>query len=121
MIGLDDLRSYLLSKPGAREEFPFDPQTLVLKVASKIFALLALDEEPLRLNLKGDPLDNEVLREQFSAIIPGYHMPKRHWNTVIMDGTLDGELIKNLIDDSYSLVFESLSKKEQQQISESSS
>ena len=106
----DALRNYLLAKPGAVEEFPFDPVTLVAKVGGKMFALVSTDEEPLRMNLKCDPEKAEVLRELFPAIIPGYHMNKRHWNTIILDGSIaDAELVA-MIDDSYDLVFQSLPK-----------
>lgn len=103
-MNFETLRDYLLGKPGAREDFPFDSTTLVLKVCGKMFALLGLDEEPLRVNLKCDPHKAELLRERYPAIIPGYHMNKRHWNTVILDGSLDDAIIRELIDESYSLV-----------------
>jgi len=110
-LDLDQLRKYFLSRPGAIEDFPFDPVTLVLKVGGKMFALISLDETPLRINLKGDPNDNEILRQQFPAIIPGYHMNKRHWNTIILDGSLPDDLILDQIDNSYRLVFDSLARK----------
>ena len=103
------LRTYLLSKPGASEEFPFDPVTLVAKVGGKIFALVGIDVTPLRLNLKCLPEQAEVLRELFPAtILPGYHMNKRHWNTVILDGSLPEEDVLGMIDDSYALVLQGL-------------
>ena len=109
-MNFDTLKSYLLGKPGASEDFPFDHTTLVIKVGGKMFALISLDETPLRINLKGDPNDNEILRQQFPAIIPGYHMNKRHWNTIILDGSLPDEFILDQIDISYWMVFESLPK-----------
>jgi len=109
-LDLDQLRKFCLSKAGAVETFPFDPVTLVLKVGSKMFALISLDESPTRINLKGDPNDNEILRQQFPAIIPGYHMNKRHWNTIILDGSLPDEFIMDQVDSSYQIVFESLPK-----------
>lgn len=108
MIHLEQLRRYCLAKPGAEEDFPFDPVTSVMKVGGKMFALVSLDESPTRINLKGDPNDNEILRQQFPAIIPGYHMNKLHWNTLILDGSLPDELILDQIDTSYRLVFDSL-------------
>ncbi|MBU1065435.1 MmcQ/YjbR family DNA-binding protein [bacterium] len=110
-MDLEQLRKFCLSKPGAVETFPFDPVTLVLKVGGKMFALISLDESPLRINLKADPNDNEILRQQFPAIIPGYHMNKRHWNTVILDSSLPDELILDQIDISYGIVFASLPRK----------
>ncbi|MGC9363599.1 MAG: MmcQ/YjbR family DNA-binding protein [Fidelibacterota bacterium] len=107
-MDLEQLRKFFLSKPGAVETFPFDPVTLVLKVGRKMFALVSLDESPTRINLKGDPNDNEILRQQFPAIIPSYHMNKLHWNTLILDGSLPDELILDQIDTSYRLVFDSL-------------
>jgi predicted DNA-binding protein (MmcQ/YjbR family) len=110
MMNFETLRSYLLSKPAAVETFPFDEETLVLKVCGKMFALLNIYGEPLRVNLKCDPDKAEVLRELFPAIIPGYHMNKRHWNTVILDGSISDEEIFSMIDDSYDLVVSGLPK-----------
>lgn len=76
-----------------------------------MFALISLDETPPRINLKGDPNDNEFLRQQFPAVIPGYHMNKRHWNTIILDGSLSDEFILDQIDNSYRIVFEGLPRK----------
>ena len=109
-MDLDRLRSYLLDKPQAVEEFPFDTVTLVAKVCDKMFALIITDQKPLRINLKCLPEKAEILREQYCAIIPGYHMNKRHWNTVILDGTLPHQLVLGLIDESYELVVQGLPK-----------
>jgi predicted DNA-binding protein (MmcQ/YjbR family) len=102
------LRTYLLSKPGASEDFPFDPVTLVAKVGGKMFALVGIDETPLRVNLKCLPEQAEVLRELYPAVLPGYHMNKRHWNTVVLDGSLPDEDVRGMIDDSYELVLQGL-------------
>ena len=104
------LKNYLLSKPGAVEEFPFDTVTLVIKVGGKMFALVGLNNDPLRLNLKCDPAKAEILRELYPAIQPGYHMNKRHWNTLILDGSIADEEILAMIDDSYALVVKGLPK-----------
>ncbi len=109
-MNLDSLRSYLLAKPGAVEEFPFDSVTLVVKVGGKMFALLSTNEDPLRLNLKCDPAKAEILREIYAAIQPGYHMNKRHWNSLILDGSLPAAEICSMIDDSYGLVLQGLPK-----------
>ena len=102
------LRSYLASKPGAVEDFPFDPATLVIKVGGKMFALVATDEDPLRLNLKCDPLKAEILRGYYPAVLPGYHMNKRHWNTIVLDGSIPDAELCAMIDESYALVVQGL-------------
>jgi len=109
-MDFETLRSYLLDKPGAKEDFPFDTTTLVIKVAGKMFALLGIDEEPLRINLKCDPGKAEILRERYPVVLPGYHMNKRHWNTVVLDGTLTDAEIRAMIDESYALVVKGLPK-----------
>jgi predicted DNA-binding protein (MmcQ/YjbR family) len=105
-----ELRDYLLSKPGAVEDFPFDTTTLVLKVGGRMFAALGINDQPLRVNLKCDPLKAEVLRQQYPAVLPGYHMNKRHWNTVVLDGSLPGAAVRAMIDESYQLVVAGLPK-----------
>lgn len=108
MFDLTTLRDYLLTCPGAVETYPFDPVTLVVKVGGKIFALTSIDETPLRLNLKAVPELAEVQREIYPAVLPGYHMNKRHWNTVVLDGSLPDELVRGMIDESYRLVVQGL-------------
>ena len=95
---------YALSKPGAEESFPFGAETLVLKVNGKIFMLMGLDRQPAQFNVKCDPERAEELRESHGCIIPGYHMNKKHWNTVIVDGSLTNREIREQIDHSYELV-----------------
>jgi predicted DNA-binding protein (MmcQ/YjbR family) len=109
-MDLSTLRAYLNAKPGAVEEFPFDLVTLVVKVAGRMFALVATGETPLRLNLKCDPLKAEVLREYYSAVLPGYHMNKRHWNTLVLDGSIPDDDLLAMIDESYALVLRGLPK-----------
>lgn len=109
-MNFNTLRSYLMEKSGAVEEFPFDAVTLVIKVGGKMFALVGTNDDPLRLNLKCDPAKAEILRELYPAIIPGYHMNKRHWNTVILDGSIPDAEILSMIDDSYALVVQGLPK-----------
>lgn len=109
-MNFDTLRDYLLNKPGAFEDFPFDAVTLVIKVGGKMFALADITEEPLRVNLKCDPIKAEFLREHYAAVLPGYHMNKRHWNTVVLDGSIPDPLILAMIDDSYALVVQGLPK-----------
>jgi len=93
-----------LSFPGSVETFPFGPETSVLEVAGKMFALSQLAPHPLRVSLKCEPLFAEHLREANPAVIPGYHLNKRHWNTVIIDGSLPAQMIEDMIEDSYDLV-----------------
>lgn len=104
------LRSYLLSKPAAVEDFPFDTTTLVLKVGGKMFAALGIDDSPLRVNLKCEPHKAEILRERYPAVLPGYHMNKRHWNTVVLDGSVPEAEVRAMIDESYQLVVKGLPK-----------
>ncbi len=110
-MNIETLQEYCLSKPGTEETFPFGPDTLVYKVGGKVFLLIGLDEETLQFNVKCDPEKAVELREQYSCIIPGYHMNKKHWNTIIVDGSVPSRLLKEWIDHSYDLVVESLSKK----------
>ena len=111
-MNLDDLRNYCLAKAAVIETLPFGPDTLVFKVAGKMFALTGLDEVDLRVNLKCDPERSVQLRERHEEIKPGWHMNKTHWNTVyIEDGDLRDELVYELVDHSYDLVKASLTKK----------
>ena len=107
-MNLELFREYCLNKKGVTEELPFGPDTLVFKVMGKLFALCGLDDVPGSCNLKCDPVRAEELRERFSSIIPGYHMNKKHWNTIEWDGNVADELILELIDHSYDLVGEGL-------------
>ncbi len=102
------LRDHCLSFLGTAEEFPFGPLTSVFKVSGKIFALSRLDEQPLRVSVKCEPLLAEQLRELHAAVIPGYHLNKRHWNTVIIDGSLPDAMIADMVEDSYDLVVSAL-------------
>lgn len=107
---LEDLIEYCMTKRGAEETTPFGPDVLVYKVAGKIFALAALDDVPARVNLKCDPDRALELRDLYDAVIPGYHMNKKHWNTVILDGSLGEKREQELVDHSYNLVVASLPK-----------
>jgi len=104
----DELREHLLSFAGAEETFPFGPETSVFKVGGKMFALAQLGADSLRVSVKCEPRLAEVLREAHAAVIPGYHLNKRHWNTVIIDGSLPGQMLKDMIEDSYDLVVSAL-------------
>ena len=108
---LDVAIAHCLGKPGATEETPFGPEVLVFKVAGKMFALTDPGDFPPALNLKCEPTRALDLRDRYSSIQPGYHMNKRHWNTLTLDGALSAELVKELIDHSYDLVVVGLPRK----------
>jgi predicted DNA-binding protein (MmcQ/YjbR family) len=110
-MNIEELRAYCLSKKGTEEGFPFDEVTLVFKVMGKMFALTSLDTPELRVNLKCDPEKAIELREQFEQVLPGWHMNKKHWNTVVIDDFIDDKLIIEWIDHSYDLIVSSLTKK----------
>jgi len=106
-----DLRELCLGFTGAEETYPFGPLTTVFKVRGKIFAIAHLDGDPQSISLKCEPALAEQLRADHTAITPGYHLNKRHWNTVRMDGSLPAQLVRDLVEDSYDLVVESLPKR----------
>lgn len=110
-MDIEELREYCLSKPATTEEFPFGPDTLVFKVAGKMFALTNLESVPSTFNAKCEPERAVELRAEFAAIAPGYHMSKKHWNTITLDGSLRSEFVAELIDHSYDLVVAGLTKK----------
>lgn len=113
---IEEFRMYCLGKPMVTEEFPFDETTLVFKVMGKMFALTGLDETEFKVNLKCDPERSLELREEYESIIAGFHMNKKHWNTVKPDGSISNELFKELIDHSYDLVVKGLPKKMRDQL-----
>ena len=113
VMNIEDLREYCLKKKEVTESFPFDETTLVFKVKNKIFALTDI-ENPLSINLKCDPEEAIELRERYTAVKPGYHMNKKLWNTIDIDGSIDEELILKWIDDSYRLIVEKLPKKDRE-------
>lgn len=99
-----ELRDHCLTFPGSEETFPFGSTVSVFKVAGKMFALSRLGASPLSVSLKCDPVLAEQLRDAHPAIRPGYHLNKRHWNTVALDGSLPDRMIKDMVEDSYDLV-----------------
>lgn len=104
-MDIESIREYCLSKPGVEETLPFGPDTLVFKVKNKVFLLMSLDAQPLRFNVKCDPDYALELREEYpDTILPGYHMNKKHWNTIVVNGVLSKKLILKMIDDSFDLV-----------------
>lgn len=113
-----DLFLYCLTKLGAIEDYPFGPDVIVIKVASKMFALISRRNGQDNLSLKCDPVYSEVLRQQYPSIIPGYHLNKRHWNTLVLDGSISEREIRGLIDHSYELVYKSLPRKKRTEYQE---
>jgi len=111
-----ELREACLAFAGSGEEFPFDDSNSVFKVAGKIFAISRLAATPLRVSLKCDPELAVQLRVTHAAITPGYHLNKRHWNTVVLDGSVPDDLVRQLIEDSYDLVVAGLSKRQQEKL-----
>lgn len=110
-MNIEQLTEFCLSKKHVVESFPFGGDTLVFNVCGKAFALCGMDSSPLRVNLKCDPEWALELREKYEDISPGYHMNKKHWNTVVLEGDLELSFIKKLIDHSYDLVVRGLTKK----------
>jgi len=115
-MDIEQLREYCLLKPGVEETLPFGPDTLVYKVIGKVFLLTGLDTEKLRFNVKCDPDKAIELREQFSCVLPGYHMNKKHWNTVVVNGSVSTKQLTEWIDDSYELVVQSFPKKVREEL-----
>jgi len=109
-MDIESLRNYCLSKPGAEETLPFGPDVLVYKVGGKAFLLLSLGDEQLQFNVKCDPELAIELREQYSCVLPGYHMNKKHWNTIIVNGSVPSKQLKEWIDHSYDLIVSGLPK-----------
>lgn len=111
-MNFQEIKNYCLSKTGAIEDFPFGPEPLVIKVASKMFAILNIKDEKACISLKCDPFIAETLRQQYPSVKPGYHLNKQHWNTVTVDGTIPDSEILWMIDHSYDLIVKSLTKVE---------
>ena len=114
-MDIETFRLYCLAKPGVSEHLPFDDRTLVFKVGGKMFALCDLESFD-SVNLKCDPERAVELREQYDAVTPGYHMNKTHWNTVKVDGDVNGRILQELIDHSYELIVSSLPKREREKL-----
>src|SRR5256884_9905121 len=109
-MDLAEFREYCLTKPGASEETPFGPDVLVFKVGGKMFALAALEEVPTTVNLKCDPDLALDLRDRYEQVRPGYHMNKKHWNTIDIEAGIPDSEVRKMIDHSYELVVKSLPK-----------
>ena len=115
-MDIETIREYCLAKKEVEESFPFGETTLVFKVKGKIFLLAGLDNPVLQFNVKCDPERAIEWREQYASVQPGYHMNKRLWNTVIVDGSISGRILREMIDDSYGLVVQSLPKKQRDEL-----
>lgn len=113
-MDIDSFREYCLAKKGVTEDFPFDEVTLCLRVAGKIFAITGLDSESFTVNLKCEPDYAIELRERYPEVQPGWHMNKKHWNTVDFEGSLDEKMLRHLVDHSYGQVVKSLKKAERE-------
>jgi predicted DNA-binding protein (MmcQ/YjbR family) len=111
-----ELRSWCVGQAGAIEDFPFGPETSVFKVAGKMFALSRLDRTPLEVSVKCEPDLAVALRDSYPAIRPGYHLNKRHWNTITLDGSLPDQLVRDLIEDSYDLIVSALPKRVREEL-----
>jgi predicted DNA-binding protein (MmcQ/YjbR family) len=110
-MDLPDVIALCLSLPAAEETTPFGPEALVYKVCGKMFAVTVPEDFPARINLKCDPQRAVELRDEYKGIKPGWHMNKKHWNTVMLDGSVPPKLVRELVEHSYQLVVEALPKK----------
>lgn len=115
-MDVESAREYLLGRPGAEEDTPFGPDTLVYKVGGKMFGLIGIERVPPWLNLKCDPDRALRLRERWEAVTPGYHMNKKHWNTVVLDGSVPAPELKDWVDHSWELVVAGLSKADRERV-----
>jgi predicted DNA-binding protein (MmcQ/YjbR family) len=115
-MNLETLRDYCLKQPGVTEELPFGPDTLVFKVMGKVFLLAPLDTAAFSFNAKCDPEKAEELREKYPDVLPGYHMNKKHWNTVRVTGSIPSDTLFNWVKHSYDLVVASLPKKTKEEL-----
>jgi predicted DNA-binding protein (MmcQ/YjbR family) len=111
-----DLRALCMDFAGAEETYPFSPGVSVFKVRGKIFAIARLDAEPVDISLKCEPELAQQLRVDWEAITPGYHLDKRHWNTVVMNGSVPEQLVRDMVEDSYDLVVSALPKRVQEEL-----
>ena len=115
-MNIEELRDYCLKKKFSEECFPFDEETLVFKVLGKAFLLTGIHERPLQFNVKCDPEHAIALREQYSFVLPGYHMNKKHWNTVVCEPGVSSKLLKEFIDHSYEMVVKGMPKAEREKV-----
>jgi predicted DNA-binding protein (MmcQ/YjbR family) len=114
-LNIEIFRAHCLSKKGVTEEFPFGEDVMVMKVMGKMFALASIQDFD-GISLKADPEKAVELREHYPAVQPGYHLNKKHWNTVLLDGSISDKLIKSWIDESYDLVAQTLTKRQKTEL-----
>jgi predicted DNA-binding protein (MmcQ/YjbR family) len=114
-MNIETIKNYCAAKKAVTSDFPFGEDTLVYRVMGKIFALIPLDASP-RMNLKCDPAFAEILRQTHPAVTPGYHMNKKHWNTILIDGSIPDDEILEMIDHSYDVVVKGLTKAEREKL-----
>jgi predicted DNA-binding protein (MmcQ/YjbR family) len=115
-MNIENLAAYCLNKKGVKEDFPFDEVTLTMKVMGKIFAFLPLDAQPPQISLKCDPDRAIELREEYEDIQSAFHLNKKHWNAILLEGNVPSKLIYELVDHSYDLVVKGLKKSERMQL-----
>lgn len=115
-MNIEEIRDYCLNKKGVTEGMPFGDTVVVYKVSGKIFLLISMDDSPLQFNAKCDPEKAIELREQYDCVQPGYHMNKKHWNTIIIDGSVSDKLLVEWIDHSYNCVVEGLPKEKRMKL-----
>jgi predicted DNA-binding protein (MmcQ/YjbR family) len=111
-----DLENIFLSKAGASVDFPFGDDVFVFKVMNKMFGLFSLKDAIYNINLKCDPQDAIAYRDIYECVIPGYHMNKKHWNTIVVDGSMPADILEDMIEESYSLVVSKLTKKQRAEL-----
>lgn len=116
ILSFEEIKNYCVGKPKSREDFPFGPEPLVIKVVSKIFAIINVEGPKLYISLKCDPFMAQTFRQQYSAVKPGFHLNKQHWNTLTHDGTIPDTDLKWMIDHSYDLVCKTLSKTQKESL-----
>ena len=115
-MNLEKIESIFMAKSGATKEFPFGDDIMVFKVMNKMYGLISLDDEPLNINLKCDPNDALAYRDIYECVNPDYHMNKKHWNTITLDGTMQEEILKDMVDESYELVVSKLTRKQKEEL-----
>jgi len=115
-MNIEEIHEYCLNKSGVTDSMPFGDTVVVYKVCGKIFLLMSLNDSPLQFNVKCDPSKVITLREQYSCVIPGYHMNKKHWNTITIDGSVNNKLLIEWIDHSYEIIIARLSKTERMKL-----
>ncbi len=116
MMDLPEAIEVCLGLPKAEETTPFGPEVLVYKVGGKMFAATQPDEVPSRMNLKCDPDRAISLRDQHEGILPGYHMNKKHWNTIVLDGSVPADLVRTMIEESYELVVAGMTRRQREEL-----